>query len=514
MANMAAAPAPLLERTRTFVDEGQPDWVTERVIFRRCVICGDNVAVKQFHLQFSFCDSCLVKNDYVPRYKRLCDEKVEPDDWPTEPQRYVDAEACPPSSKLTTRQQFREFILGAGCFHTPGDLDPDDVEREYPRMAEVSCGRHMPELFGKAEDVLAGPPKAALTFHNKVMLLTEMITELRLYPSKLRDSNMEAIRGITFVKDDSFMELGCIDADRMSVLKLDPEFPFIKRIVLQHTIWETDDRTHRLAKRLTFIRIEPHRGEKVECGTWLKPGLHGKDNEWVLPLEAAEGTLVIVGVGLAHTLPLSFQLVDVSADPGDSLDTLFLCRDMISCVSVTTDLALYEHCGMPAVEDPEVYSLLEDLLDGIENTSPSDAELLPNAIKFIDKTEALETATMFSIFRMDRYMMHILQGDCKVGMFNKEQNHWRKLLPLKQMVSIVSDVAMNSRRLELHKPQLNVYSYAILTGSRWDAIKAYLTFCTQLMFIAMLIGGIDVSAFGDVPEYMFVAVTRHRHSCP
>lgn len=34
------------------------------------------------------------------------------------------------------------------------------------------------------------------------------------------------------------MELGCIDADRMSVLKLDPEFPFIKRIVLQHTIWE------------------------------------------------------------------------------------------------------------------------------------------------------------------------------------------------------------------------------------------------------------------------------------
>lgn len=36
----------------------------------------------------------------------------------------------------------------------------------------------MPELFGKAEDVLAGPPKAALTFHNKVMLLTEMITEV------------------------------------------------------------------------------------------------------------------------------------------------------------------------------------------------------------------------------------------------------------------------------------------------------------------------------------------------
>eukprot|EP00667_Euglena_gracilis_P006369 EG_transcript_6421 len=478
--------------------------IRHHTIFRRCKVCHEDLDVREFRFDFTICDVCLAKKDFVPRYKRLCDEKVEPDEWPTDASRYTDE--CPENCRLEKRQQFREFVLGTGCFHTPGFFDDDELECDYPRLAHVHCGQNLSALLG-GDRVRGGPADKSMTFHTKVMLVKEQMTELRIYvgelPGRGREGK-ETIRGVTFCKGDSYFDTGCVNRERQYEVKFDPDFPFIKSITIQHRVWQVDAEQHRLEKRISYLHIQPCKGEPLEYGELLQSGMHG--GEWVTPPETAKGTLAIVGIGFAHAQPLSFQLVDCTADPKEEI-SLFLGRDMMSCVSVSEHLQLYEHCRVPVVEDPEVYDLLDNLMDAIENASPSDGELLPNAIKFIDKTHSGEIATMFSIFCMDRYLMHVLQTNCEVGWFDKDRNHWRRLLSLKHMLAIVSEVTMTSRRLQHFKPQPNIYTYGILTGDKWDATKAVLTFCTQLMLILMLVdGGIDVSAFGDVPAFLFIAV--------
>lgn len=78
----------------------------------------------------------------------------------------------------------------------------------------------------------------------------------------------------------------------------------------------------------------------------LQSGMHG--GEWVTPPETAKGTLAIVGIGFAHAQPLSFQLVDCTADPKEEI-SLFLGRDMMSCVSVSEVGPLTCTCWPPQV---------------------------------------------------------------------------------------------------------------------------------------------------------------------
>jgi hypothetical protein len=114
---------------------------------------------------------------------------------------------------------------------------------------------------------------------------------------------------------------------------------------------------------------------------------------------------------------------------------------------------------------------------------------------------------MHSVFRMDRYLMNVVHSKGDVGMWDAHWNHWKKLLPLKQMVAIVSDMTLLTKRITLNKPELNVYLHAFLSGERSDYIKAYLTFATQLMLITMVFLGIDLEQFGIFQQSFLISLT-------
>jgi len=438
---------------------------------------------------------------------RLAEAQPEAEEWPEDPSRYLGADACHRTSLLEPWQRFREFTIGAGCFHSPKYLDPEVVAFACPRLLNVRCGRSFEALFKDAPGTPAGPDPGSITFHTKVLLLTELIDEIVVYFAELTragDEGKLCIQGITFLKGDSILDTGCLNAEHRLSLRLDPKAPFLRRIALQQTIWRVAG-TRILRKRITYLKLEPPHGPPLLYGRLHDPGL-SKTGEWVCPVEREEGTLAIVGVGYSHALPLSFQLIDCAAakDPLDHLATMCLGRSVLSCVNVFHHLDLYEHCRLPALEDAEGVDLLEALLAGIDNASPSDAELLPNAIKFVDKTQAGDVACMMSIFRIDRYLTYILYKREQVGMWDVRQNHWRKLLSLKQMLAILSSITLFSRKLQLYKPLFNVYTYAVLTETAWDTSKAYLTFGTQFLLMVLCVYGMDMSNFGE--DYIHLAI--------
>ena len=120
-------------------------------------------------------------------------------------------------------------------------------------------------------------------------------------------------------------------------------------------------------------------------------------------------------------------------------------------------------------------------------------------------------------------VLHLHSGcspaaSAQVGMWDAHENHYKKLLPLKQMFSVLARSVGGINRFHRNKPSFTVYSWAALrqmnaTGAvkgktkatSWDAFKAQwsshakamVTFVTQMVLIVLLVMGMDLSEFGS-----------------
>ena len=106
-------------------------------------------------------------------------------------------------------------------------------------------------------------------------------------------------------------------------------------------------------------------------------------------------------------------------------------------------------------------------------------------------------------------------------MWDAHQNHYKKLLPLKHMFSVLARNMGWVNRFNHNNPSFTVYSWAAImqsnvtgdiirdhktkaTLSWWDTFlahessaKAVVVFFTQILLIALLIMGMDLSEFGS-----------------
>jgi len=417
--------------------------------------------------------------------------------WP--PDAWCYTADCPEASKLTPYSRLREFTIGAKCFHTADHLDPREVSHECPQVDPIKCAMDFTGFESSHSESL-GPDPKRLTFHTKVLILTEAITEVRVC------TRMGTVSGMTFCKGEQALQAGCVLPALDKALPLDEDFPFLRKITMQQSI--TEDATKRiLMKGIVYLRFETIQGAVLEVGMTRTPGTRGSTKD--LPPEEVEGVLAIVALGLAHATPVSLQVVDLSAmeDPMEHLETVFYQRDLLSFINVTENMALYEHLGMVALEHADLLPVVDELLDGVENANPSSSELLPNVIATIDEALGNSNATMHSVFRLDRYLMNVIATKAEVGMWDEHWNHWKKLIPLKQMISVLAEMVLLTKRIALNKAEPNVYCYAFLSGQRTDYVKACLTFATQLLLITMLFLGIDLSQFGIFQQSFVISVT-------
>eukprot|EP00667_Euglena_gracilis_P005585 EG_transcript_5624 len=477
----------ILPREHTMMEEAGGEQL------RRCYKCLKDFPLSQYLEDYWWlCRECLENMSFGSM-----DSAAEPT-WPVEGWMYTTE--CPETSKLGEYSRLREFTMGAKCFHTADHLDPRKVANQCPEVEPEKCAMEFPELQGDRTGPL-GPDSKRLTFHTKVLLITEMPSEIRVCRSRTG-----AVSGMTFVKDDQVLQAGCVIPDLDQSLPLDEKFPFLKSITMQQSIWE-DPIRNVLEKGITYLRLETCKGQVLETGQLRE--VSAKVGEMFLEPEIAEGVLAIVGMGYAHALPISLQIVDFSAmeEPMEHMETVFYQREVLSFVCVTQNVAHFEHLGMIAMEDTDFLPVVDELLDGVENANPSSSELLPNVIGTIDEALGNNTAAMHSVFRVDRYLMNIVNTKSDVGMWDDHWNHWKKLVPLKQMFSVLADMILLTKRISLNKPEPNVYSYAFLSGQRADYIKAYLTFATQMLLITMLFMGIDLSQFGIFQQSFLISLT-------
>ena len=56
----------------------------------------------------------------------------------------------------------------------------------------------------------------------------------------------------------------------------------------------------------------------------------------------------------------------------------------------------------------------------------------------------------------------ILQKKIAVGHY--PQGNWRNLIPIKHMLSILTDIIVLPKRVHMTRPEVNIYMYALLTN--------------------------------------------------
>mmetsp|Transcript_149 Transcript_149/g.281 ORF Transcript_149/g.281 Transcript_149/m.281 type:complete len:116 (-) Transcript_149:739-1086(-) len=91
-----------------------------------------------------------------------------------------------------------------------------------------------------------------------------------------------------------------------------------------------------------------------------------------------------------------------------------------------------EFLGSITTEDDAVWDTLLGCMDAVENSSPSYGELLPNAVNLLERSLGGDVHTMHSVFRMDRFLTHIIQEKKTIKTFeNDHLNFYPKLIPMK-----------------------------------------------------------------------------------
>ena len=96
-------------------------------------------------------------------------------------------------------------------------------------------------------------------------------------------------------------------------------------------------------------------------------------------------------------------------DLDEALQRVFYGREVLSFAVLHSDLALYEHHGLIAMEEQSLIPVLDALLEAVETAKPSWTALLPNSINVLDEGLCSKASTVYSTFRMDRYLAHIIQ---------------------------------------------------------------------------------------------------------
>ena len=154
----------------------------------------------------------------------------------------------------------------------------------------------------------------------------------------------------------------------------------------------------------------------------------------------------------------------------------------------------YERGYTVVVEKTEVLALLDELAQAILTTAPCSAALLPSATPLLQDCVAEDQALISAVFRMNRSLTHMIQDGAAVGGF--PGNNWRNVIPLKRMAASLASGLVPIKRATLTQPGVDVYMYAMLTQERKDIMKAVIVSVSQIILMATLSLGIDISSFG------------------
>jgi len=413
--------------------------------------------------------------------------------WPAEILRY--APIGDPYSNVSRKgspRMAQEFTMGAGFHHLNegGNRAMFTLPANTILPPPATCvglshyNKAAIALMDKHNLKEIGLRVSKQTYLDKVLLVTDAPYAIRLY---VGDDSGPCIMGIALIRDDIMFTSGILSEQEPPLtLKLDPGHPVLDSIEMQSCTWlEGKDRVE---KKITYLRLSCG-PDTLVFGQMHTPGFDGKQSIYS-KVESAAGNLCITGIGYFDNKPVTLQVVDLGLACEDVVDAMNTCvyynNGVISGNKTQSRAPEVEFLGSITTEDDAVWNTLLGCMDAVENSSPSYGELLPNAVNLLEHSLGGDVHTMHSVFRIDRFLTHIIQERKTIKTFeNDHLNFYSKLIPMKQMWGIFSNAIERIKRVHGCEPTLNSFNVAFLQGTEESFKQAIFVFLTQIIMLIL-----------------------------
>lgn len=308
------------------------------------------------------------------------------------------------------------------------------------------------------------------------------------------DGNIDLrVRDISSDNQDTFEDADIQRHPHQSSPKLHLKTPFMKRIVMQQTCYSAPDQPHLHWRRITYLRLDGEEG-CIEVGKLRDPAnIPGKYA--ILPEEDVEGPCMITGVGMHNSDLLCLQIIQAS--PGSN-PTRFPEHQYAYGKSTVGLVNLRPEGGFKKTEDslfvgmessdPSVMSTITKLFTFMASWYSSRSSIhrmYPDLYSLIDQSiTENDRNVIFSAFRLERHLKWRIQNSC-VGHSLDGDPFLR--IKLYQVVKCLAKTLERCQRIIVHKPSINCYCVAYLSGDYTNFFIASLVLFTQISLTFVLL---------------------------
>lgn len=298
------------------------------------------------------------------------------------------------------------------------------------------------------------------------------------------------------VRDDESMATdkfddNCVNKNHYSS-KLDLETPFMKRIIMQQTCYSAPDQPHLYWRRITYLRLEGD-DSFVEVGKLREPEtVTGK--YVIMPEEEVEGPCMITGVGMHNTDLLCLQIIQgvPGSNPKHFPEHLYAYgKSTIGLVNLRPEDGFKKtedsiFVGMES-SDPSVMATTSKLFNFMASWYSSRSSInrmFPDLYSLIDQSiTENDRSVILSAFRLERHLKWRIQNNRQGHSFDGDPFLRIKLY---QVVKCLASTLEKCHRMVVHKPNINCYCIAYLSGDFTNALTAYVVLFTQIALTIVL----------------------------
>lgn len=291
---------------------------------------------------------------------------------------------------------------------------------------------------------------------------------------------------------DSFEDSGEAKYSLQQSTKLHLKTPFLKRIVMQQTCYSAPDQPHLHWKRITYLRLDGE-GGYIEVGKLRNPiSISGK--YVIMPEEDVEGPCMITGVGMHNTDLLCLQIIQGSpgSKPTRFPEHLYAYgKSTVGLVNLRPEggFKKTEDCHFVGMEasDPSVMGTVTKLFSFMARWYKSRSSIhrmFPDLYSLIDQSiTENDRNVIFSAFRLERHLKWRIQNSSDGHSFDGDPFLRIKLY---QVVKCLAKTLERCQRIIVHKPSINCYCVAYLSGDFTNFFIAALVLFTQISLTFVL----------------------------
>lgn len=291
---------------------------------------------------------------------------------------------------------------------------------------------------------------------------------------------------------DTFDDTGEGNRSHCHSFKINLKTPFLKRIVMQQTCYSAPDQPHLYWRRITYLRIDGDH-QCVEVGKLREPtNVPGK--YVILQEEEVQGPCMITGVGMHNADILCLQIIQgiPGSSPSRFPEHLYAYgKSSVGLVKLRPEEGFQktESAHFIGLEssDPSVMETITKLFNFMASWYSSRSSIhrmFPDLYSLIDQSiTENDRNVIFSAFRLERHLKWRIHNASKGHSFDGDPFLRIKLY---QVVRCLALTLERCQRIIVHKPSINCYCVAYLSGDVTNTLIASLVLFTQISLTFVL----------------------------